>query len=186
MPLLYKDPLFTGSRALSTSPKRRVDGGVSPLLGGFFLEGGLVKWDPSLVTIKRSPSPIQLKPIFFPCDVLGMVWPFTFDWCVICASELVRSAFRTPCCRVLVHKTCLYSSLAISPSSPTPTCLDCQQVLGLRHFRRLCWRLSGRWSQWFECPLLPLTLILTIGFTSRAWVLHVHRHRLPAIPTKTG
>lgn len=130
-------------------------GWVSPLLGRFFLEGGLVKWDPSLVTIKRSPSPIQLKPIFFPCDVLGMVWPFTFDWCVLCASELVRSAFCIPCCRVLIHKTCLYSSLAISPSSPTPTCPHCQQVLGPRRFRRLCWRLSGKWSQCFECPLAP-------------------------------
>jgi len=84
-----------------------------------------------------------------------MVWPFTFDWCILCASELVRSAIRTPCCRVLVHKTCLYSSLAISPSNPTSTCPHCQQVLGLRRFRRLCWRLSGKWSPWFECPLAP-------------------------------
>ena len=89
---------------------------------------------------------------FFSCDVLGMVWPFTFDWCVLCASELVLSAVRTSCCRVLVHKTCLYSSLAVIPSNPTPTCPHKQQVLDLR---RLCWRLSGKWSQWFECPLAP-------------------------------
>ena len=84
-----------------------------------------------------------------------MVWPFTFDWCLLCARELVRSVIRTPCCRVLVHKACLYASLAISPSRPTPTCPHCQQDLGLVHFRRLCWRLSGKWSPWFECPLAP-------------------------------
>ena len=63
---------------------------------------------------------------FFSCDVLGIVWPFSFDWCVLCASKLVRSVIRTPCCRVLVHKTCLNSSLAFSPSNPTPTCPHCQ------------------------------------------------------------
>ena len=47
-----------------------------------------------------------------------MVWPFSFDWFVLCASELVRSVVRTPCCRLLVHKACLYSALAISPSRP--------------------------------------------------------------------
>ena len=96
----------------------------------------------------------SLKPIF-SCDVLQMVWPFSFDWCLLCARELVRSVIRTPCCRVLVHKACLYASLAISPSRPTPTCPHCQQDLGLVHFRRLCWRLSGKWSPWFECPLAP-------------------------------
>ena len=89
------------------------------------------------------------------CDVLGMVWPFTFDWCLLCASELVRPVIRTPWCRVLVHIACLYASLAVSPSRPTPTCPHCQQVLGLARFRRLCWRLSGKWSPWFECPLAP-------------------------------
>ena len=86
-----------------------------------------------------------------------MVWPFTFDWCVLCARELVRSVIRTPCCRLLVHKACLYSALAISPSRPTPTCPHCQQVLDLGRFRRLCWRLSGKWSPWFECPLAPMS-----------------------------
>ena len=86
-----------------------------------------------------------------------MVWPFSFDWCVFCASELVRSVIRTPCCRLLVHKACLYSALAISPSRPTPTCPHCQQALDLGRFRRLCWRLSGKWSPWFECPLAPVS-----------------------------
>ena len=86
-----------------------------------------------------------------------MVWPFTFDWCVLCARELFRSVIRTPCCRLLVHKACLYSALAISPSRPTPTCPHCQQVLDLGRFRRLCWRLSGKWSPWFECPLAPVS-----------------------------
>lgn len=85
-----------------------------------------------------------------------MVFPFTSDWCLLCARALVRSVVRTPCCQVLVHKTCLYASLAISPSRPTPTCPHCQQVLGLRRFRRLCWHLSGKWSPWFECPLAPV------------------------------
>ena len=86
-----------------------------------------------------------------------MVWPFTFDWCLLCARELVRSVIRTPCCGVLVHKACLYASLAVSPSRPTPTCPHCQQDLGLAHFRGLCWRLSGKWSPWFECPLAPVS-----------------------------
>ena len=86
-----------------------------------------------------------------------MVWPFTFDWCLLCARELVRSVILTPCCRVLVHKACLFASLAVSPSRPTPTCPHCQQDLGLAHFRRLCWRLSGKWSPWFECPLAPVS-----------------------------
>ena len=84
-----------------------------------------------------------------------MVWPFTFDWCLLCARELVRAVIRTPCCRVLVHKACLYASLAVTPSRPTPTCPHCQQELGLARFRRLCWQLSGKWSSWFECPLAP-------------------------------
>ena len=86
-----------------------------------------------------------------------MVWPFSFDWCVLCASELIRSVVRNPCCHLLVHKACLYSALAISPSRPTPTCPHCQQVLDLGRFRRLCWRLSGKWSPWFECPLAPVS-----------------------------
>ena len=86
-----------------------------------------------------------------------MVWPFTLDWCLLCARELVRAVIRTPCCRVLVHKACLYAALAISPSRPTPTCPHCQQELGLARFRRLCWRLSGKWSPWFECPLAPVS-----------------------------
>ena len=88
---------------------------------------------------------------------LGMVWPFTVEYCLLCARELVRAVIRTPCCRVLVHKTCLYAALAISPSRPTPTCPHCQQELGLARFRRLCWRLSGKWSPWFECPLAPVS-----------------------------
>ena len=75
----------------------------------------------------------------------------------MCARELVRAVIRTPCCRVLVHKTCLYAALAITPSRPTPTCPHCQQQLGLAHFRRLCWHLSGKWSPWFECPLAPVS-----------------------------
>ena len=86
-----------------------------------------------------------------------MVWPFSVDWCLLCARELVRAVIRTPCCRVLVHKTCLYAALAITPSRPTPTCPHCRQELGLAHFRRLCWRLSGKWSPWFECPLAPVS-----------------------------
>ena len=85
-----------------------------------------------------------------------MVWPFRFDWCLLCARELVRSAISTPCCRVLVHKTCLYASLPISPSRPRLTCPHCQQDLGLGLYRRLYWRLSGKWSPWFECPLAPV------------------------------
>ena len=69
----------------------------------------------------------------------------------------IRDSIRTPCCHVLVHKTCLYAALAITPSRPTPTCPHCRQVLGLAHFRRLCWRLSGKWSPWFECPLAPVS-----------------------------
>ena len=85
-----------------------------------------------------------------------MVWPFTFAAsCLLCARELVRAVIRTPCCRVLVHKACLYASLAVTPSRPTPTCPHCQQELGLVRFRRLCWQLSGKWSSWFECPLAP-------------------------------
>ena len=85
-----------------------------------------------------------------------MVWPFTFAVsCLLCARELVRAVIRTPCCRVLVHKACLYASLAVTPSRPTPTCPHCQQELGLARFRRLCWQLSGKWSSWFECPLAP-------------------------------
>ena len=102
---------------------------------------------------KKESLPLPAQTDFF--HVFGMVWPFTFDWCVLGASELVRSAVRTPCCRVLVHKTCVYSSLAVSPSNPTPTCPHCQQVLDLVRFRRLCWRLSGEWRQWFEFPLAP-------------------------------
>ena len=86
-----------------------------------------------------------------------MVWPFPVESCLLCARELVRAVIRTPCCRVLVHKTCLYAALAITPSRPTPTCPHCRQVLGLAHFRRLCWRLSGKWSPWFECPLAPVS-----------------------------
>ena len=86
-----------------------------------------------------------------------MVWPFTVESCLLCARELVRAVIRTPCCRVLVHKTCLYAALAITPSRPTPTCPHCRQALGLVHFRRLCWRLSGKWSPWFECPLAPVS-----------------------------
>ena len=120
-----------------------------------------------------------------------MVWTFTVDWCLLCARELVRAVIRTPCCRVLVHKACLYAALAITPSRPTPTCPHCQQELGLARFRRLCWRLSGKWSPWFECPLapcVPLTLILTMGFTYRTWIRRRRRrhHRLPLVlPTTT-
>ena len=106
---------------------------------------------------KASLSPSRLKPKCLTCDVLEMVWPLSFDWCLLCARELVRAVIRTPCCRVWVHKACLYSALAISPSRPTPTCPHCQQDLGLVHFRRLCWRLSGKWSPWFECPLAPVS-----------------------------
>ena len=86
----------------------------------------------------------------------AMVWPFTFDWCLLFPRELVRFVIRTPCCRVLVHKTCLYASLAISPSQPRLTCPHCQQDLDLGLFRRLYWRLSGKWSPWFERPLAPV------------------------------
>ena len=86
-----------------------------------------------------------------------MVWPFTVECCLLCARELVRAVIRTPCCHVLVHKTCLYAALAITPSRPTPTCPHCRQALGLACFRRLCWRLSGKWSPWFECPLAPMS-----------------------------
>ena len=85
-----------------------------------------------------------------------MVWPFTFDWCLLCARELVGAVIRTPCCRVLVHKACLYATLAITPSQPRPTCPHCHQDLGLGLVRRLYWRLSGKWSPWFECPLAPV------------------------------
>ena len=51
----------------------------------------------------------------------------------------------------------MYAALAITPSRPTPTCPHCRQELGLAHFRRLCWRLSGKWSPWFECPLAPVS-----------------------------
>ena len=111
-----------------------------------------------LLTHHKKASLIQSTQIqCSSCDVLGMVWPFSFDWCVLCASEPVRSVVRTPCCRLLVHKACLYSALAISPSRPTPTCPHCQLVLDLGRFRRLCWRLSGKWSPWFECPLAPVS-----------------------------
>ena len=111
-----------------------------------------------LLTHHKKASLIQSTQIqCSSCDVLGMVWPFSFDWCVLCPSEPVRSVVRTPCCRLLVHKACLYSALAISPSRPTPTCPHCQQVLDLGRFRRLCWRLSGKWSPWFECPLAPVS-----------------------------
>ena len=111
-----------------------------------------------LLTHHKKASLIQSTQIqCSSCDVLGMVWPFSFDWCVLCPSEPVRSVVRTPCCRLLVHKACLYSALAISPSRPTPTCPQCQQVLDLGRFRRLCWRLSGKWSPWFECPLAPVS-----------------------------
>ena len=93
----------------------------------------------------------------FMRSFFGMVWPFTLDWCLLCARELVRAVIRTPCCRVLVHKACLYAALAISPSRPTPTYPHCQQELGLASFRRLYWRLSGKWSPWFECPLAPVS-----------------------------
>ena len=86
-----------------------------------------------------------------------MVWPFTVEYCLLCARELVRAVIRNPCCHVLVHKTCLYAALAITPSRPTPTCPHCRQELGLARFRRLCWRLSGKWSPWFECPLAPVS-----------------------------
>ena len=86
-----------------------------------------------------------------------MVWPFTFDWCVLSASELVRSVIRTPCCRVLVHKTCLYSSLVVKASNPTPTCPHCQQDLGLARFRRFfgACRVSGVHGLNVPLPLLP-------------------------------
>ena len=100
----------------------------------------------------------QSTQTHFPHAVfLGMVWPFTVESCLLCARELVRAVIRTPCCRVLVHKTCLYAALAITPSRPTPTCPHCRQELGLARFRRLCWRLSGKWSPWFECPLAPVS-----------------------------
>ena len=86
-----------------------------------------------------------------------MVWPFAVEYCLLCARELDRAVIRTPCCRVLVHKAWLYAALAISPSRPTPTCPHCQQELGLARFRRLCLRLSGKWSPWFECPLAPVS-----------------------------
>ena len=86
-----------------------------------------------------------------------MVWPFTVEYCLLCARELDRAVIRTPCCRVLVHKTCLYAALAITLSRPTPACPHCRQELGLPCFRRLCWRLSGKWSPWFECPLAPVS-----------------------------
>ena len=71
----------------------------------------------------------------------------------------------------------LYAALAISPSRPTPTCPYCQQELGLARFRRLCWRLSDKWSPWFECPLatvspsrsfLPWGLLTEHGSTAAA------------------
>ena len=179
--------LFPRSRALSTHPKRRGDGGYPPLFGAF-LRGGSSDMRP-LLTHHKKASLSQSTQTDLSCDVLEMVWPFSFDWCLLCARELVRSVIRTPCCRALVHKACLYASLAISPSRPTPTCPHCQQDLGLAHFRRLCWRLSGKWSPWFECPPRPcflLTLILTMGFTYRSWIHGCHHHRLPPVlPTTT-
>ena len=85
-----------------------------------------------------------------------MVYPLDFDWCLLCTRELVRAAIRSPCCRVLVHKACLSAALAITPSQPRPTCPHCHQDLGLELVRRLYWRLSGKWSPWFECPLAPV------------------------------
>ena len=117
-----------------------------------------------------------------------MVWPFRFDWCLLCARELVRAVIRTPCCHVLVHKTCLYAALAITPSRPTPTCPHCRQALGLARFRRLCWRLSGKWSPWFECPLAPVSpshsflpwgLLTEHGSTAAATTVFRWSSRLP-------
>ena len=157
-------------------------GGIPPFLGAF-PRGESGKMRPLLTHHKKTSLTQPTQTQCLSCDVLGIEWPFTFDWYLLCASELVRSVIRTPCCHVLVHKACLYASLAVSPSRPTPMCPHCQQDLGLARFRRLYWRLSGKWSPWFECPrpCSPITLILAMGFTYRSWI-----HRLPpAIPTTT-
>ena len=121
-----------------------------------FLESQSVR--PLLTHHKKGLSPpVDSNPNDLHAIFLGMVWPFTVEWCLLCARELVRAVIRTPCCRVLVHKACLYAALAISPSRPTPTYPHCQQELGLASFRRLYWRLSGKWSPWFECPLAPVS-----------------------------
>ena len=137
-------------------PSKRGDGGVSPPPCWVWLEGGPIHETPSSHTIK---GPLVASPLKCNLHVVlhAMVWPFTVESCLLCARALVRAVIRTPCCRVLVHKTCLYAALAITPSRPTPTCPHCRQVLGLAHFRRLCWRLSGKWSPWFECPLAPVS-----------------------------
>ena len=133
--------LFPRSRALSTRPKEGGMGGIPPLLG--FFRGGSQSVRP-LLTHRKKVSLLQSTQTHPHAIVLGMVWPFTLEYCLLCARELVRAVIRTPCCRVLVHKTCLYAALAITPSRPTPTCPHCRQALGLAHFRRLCWRLSGK------------------------------------------
>ena len=131
-------------------------GSIPPLWGLF--RGGSQSVRPLLTHHKKALSPpVDSNPNDLHAFFYGMVWPFTVDWCLLCARELVRAVIRTPCCRVLVHKTCLYAALAITPSRPTPTCPHCRQELGLAHFRRLCWRLSGKWSPWFECPLAPVS-----------------------------
>ena len=180
MPLLYIGPLFTGSWALSTSPKRG-GWGVSPLLE-LFPRGGSGEMGPLLGHHKKGVSHPSGSNRFFHamswvwCGLLLLIgasslrvsWsdpssvrPVVACWCIkrVCTRPwpLVRPILRPRA--LTVNKTC-----TLSP---------------------LFWRLSGKWSSWFKCPLapappsrsfLPWGLLTDHGYAA-ATVFHRSRRR---------
>ena len=187
MSLLYIDPLFTGSWALSISPKRVGMVGI-PLRGGFFPRSG---------SGEMGPLPGQHKKESFTYPAQTDVFHAMFwVWCgllLLIGASSVRVSWSDP---PSVQPVTACSSVRRVCFRPWPSV---RQILRPRAFTvNNSWifdafaacvgacRVSGVNAHDglnFPSPLLPLTLILTIGSTYRAWTLH----RPPAIPTtKTG
>ena len=165
MSLLYIDPLFTGSWVLSISPKRVGMGGI-----------------PTPSFTYPAQTDVFHAMFWVWCGLLLLIGASSVrvNWSdppsvqpVAACSSIRRVCFRPwPSVRqiprpiaVTVNKSWIFDAFA--------ACVGACRVSGVNAHDGLN----------FPSPLLPLTLILTIGSTYRAWTLH----RPPAIPmTKTG
>ena len=147
--------------------------GVSPLFLGLFLEGGPVCETPSSHTIKRPLSSSPLKS-----NVLhAMFW----GWCgllVLIGASSVRVSWSDPssvppvAACWSIKRVCTRPWPSVRPVL-RPRALTANKSWILDAFDAcvgVC-RVSGVHGLNVPSPLCPLTLILTMGFTYRAYTL---------------